>query len=102
MEFSVRKEGVMKYTAKFVLQKNSKYLLSYCIKYRIVLYYNNIKYIYICDSEFFLQSIFSGWIYIIFKIQSWNIIISLYFNDIFIILYNIINIKLYSQSIFVS
>ena len=46
MEFSVRKEGVMKYTAKFVLQKNSKYLSSYCIKYRIVLYYNNIKCIY--------------------------------------------------------
>ena len=58
MEFSVRKEGVMKYTAKFVLQKNSKYLLSYCIKYRIVLYYNNIKYIYVILNFFSAINIF--------------------------------------------
>ena len=58
MEFSVRKEGVMKYTTKFVLQKNSKYLLSYCIKYRIVLYYNNIKNIYAILNFFSAINIF--------------------------------------------
>ena len=65
MEFSVRKEGVMKHTAKFLLQKNSKYLLSYCIKYRIVLYYNNIKYIYVILNFFSAINIFRLDLYII-------------------------------------
>ena len=58
MEFSVRKEDVMKYTAKFVLQKISKYLLSYCIKNRIFLYDNNIKYIHVILNFFSAINIF--------------------------------------------